>query len=596
MDEMRKNRRNSLLYWRPVSWRLGTLAGIGMLWLAGCTHAGLADGAEPGAALQAVLPGGTGEMSVFGEILAGRVAQDNQDYAAALKFYRSALSRDPGNADLANRVVALSVAEGRFDIAQPIAAKLVVTDPEGAGLAALVETVEQVKAGHFKAALTAADHLPKEGFYRLAGTFARAWSAAGLPDKAKDAVGEFDEFAHNAPLAPLKALQTALVQDLIGDASGAATNYREALGKGEGTPLRMVELAGNFFERHGQAEEAGQLYSQFTTETGGVSGVEPHLSAGGVPAPIVGNPRQGLAEAMFDMASVVGQADSPEVALLSVRLALELEPNFPVAQLVLADVFETLHRYPEALAAYRAVDRKAPLAWTARLHEATLLDRTGDTAGAAAQLAAMAAERPQRPEPLIELGDIERAHSDFTKAVDTYSAALDRIGADLPSRDWSVLFDRAIAEERSGAWDKAEPDLRHTIALRPNEPAVLNYLGYAMVDRNEHIPEALKLIKQAVDLRPGDGFILDSLGWAYYRMGDFKTAQNTLERAVELEPADAEITGHLADVYYQAGRREEARQQWQRALDLNPSDDLAKAIKAKLDHPPKLQKQHANGG
>jgi tetratricopeptide (TPR) repeat protein len=586
MDETRKSSRSPM-----PGWRAGLLSTAALLGLAGCADArdGNFFAVDADAADMAAATGEPAPMSAMGAFLAGRVAQDTQDYTAALAFYRDALARSPNSPELADHVLVLAVTEGRFDIAGPIAAKLAAADDD-AGLAQLVETVEQVKAGHYAAALASAKHLPNEGFYRFAGTFARAWTLAADPDQAKAAAAEFDEFAQAPPLAGLKALQTALVQDLTGDAAGAAENYRAAFGKGGSAPLRMVELAGNFLERQGQSDEAGALYLRYTAETEGGSGADPKLSTAGPPARIIANPREGLAEAMFDMASLVGQADSPEVALLSVRLALELEPNFPLAQLVLADVFETQHRLPEALAIYRAIDKESPLSWSARLREATLRDQMGDTEGAEAELAAMAEERKQRPEPLVELADLQRTHNEFAKAAATYSAAMARIGDELPARDWSILFSRGIAEERSSAWKQAEIDLRRALVLRPNEPSVLNYLGYSLVDRNERLPEALKLIKEAVDLRPTDGFIVDSLGWAYYRLGDYKNAQATLERAVELEPADAEITSHLGDAYWQGGRRDEARLQWRRALDLNPAADLAKAITVKLDHPPHAQR------
>jgi tetratricopeptide (TPR) repeat protein len=571
--------------------RLAALAAV--IALAGCVEPGglhdgrLADDDAVAADVAAASGDGT-KMTGLGAFLSARIALDNRDFGAALAFYREALGHSPDSPELANRVLVLAVTEGRFDVAGPVAARLAAADPDGAGLAQLVETVEEVKAGKYRAALASAQHLPREGFYRFAGTFARAWTLAADPGQAQAAAAEFDEFAQTPPLAGLKALQTALVQDLTGDAAGAAANYKAAFGKSGNAPLRMVELAGNFFERQGQRDEAGALYLRYTSETNGITGVEPAISAGGPPPRIIANAREGLAEAMFDMASVVGQPDSaePEVALLCVRLALELEPNFPLAQLVLADVLETEHRLPEALATYRLIDRASPLAWEARLREATVLDQTGDTAGGEALLTQMAQERAQRPEPLVELADIERSHNEFAKAAGTYSAAIARIGGDLPARDWSILFSRGIAEERSGDWKPAEADLRKALELRPNEPSILNYLGYSLVDRNERLPEALKLIKEAVDQRPTDGFIVDSLGWAYYRMGDYKNAQATLERAVELEPSDAEINNHLGDAYWQGGRREEARLQWRRALDMNPTADLAKAISGKLDHPP----------
>ena len=577
--------------------RLRTLAiSAGVALLAGCTAPDGIGGtrfvddafaADTVAADEAAATGEAAPMTTLGAFLAGRVAQDERNYATALAFYRDALARNPSSAELANHVLVLAVAEGRFDIAGPVSAKLAEADPDNAGLAQLVQLVEQAKSGHAAAAADAARHLPKEGFYRLAGSLARGWTLAMDPGKTQEALAELDDLAQLPPLAPLKTLHAALMLDLAGNTEAAGQAYQAALGTDGKAPLRMVQLAGNFLERTGHADQAAALYQTYTAETAGAYGVRLSVSAS-PPQHLIPDARHGLAESLYDMASLIGQSDSPEVAMLSVRLALELEPNFPLAQLVLADALENEHRLPEALAAYRSIDRASPLAWTARLREAVLRDQAGDTAGAEADLAAMAEERKDRPEPLVELADIQRSHEDYAKASETYSTGLARIGGELPVRDWSILFSRGIAEERSGAWKQAEADLRKALSLRPNEPSVLNYLGYSLVDRNERLPEALKLIKEAVDLRPTDGFIVDSLGWAYFRLGDYKNAQTTLERAVELEPADAEITNHLGDAYWQGGRREEARLQWHRALDMKPAAELAKAISGKLDHPPKV--------
>ena len=593
MDERRKSGPGEIV---SLS-RLLTLAvSAGVALLAGCTAPDGVGGtrfvddafaADTVAADEAAATGEAAPMTALGAFLAGRIAQDERNYATALAFYRDALARNPSSAELANHVLVLAVAEGRFDIAGPVSAKLAEADPDNAGLAQLVQLVEQAKSGHASAAVDAARHLPKEGFYRLAGSLARGWTLAMDPGKTREALAELDDLAQLPPLAPLKTLHAALMLDLAGNAEAAGQAYQAALGTDGKAPLRMVQLAGNFLERQGHADLAATLYQNYTAETAGAYGVQLSVSASPPPR-LIPDARHGLAESLYDMASLIGQSDSPEVAMLSVRLALELEPNFPLAQLVLADALETEHRLPEALAAYRGIDRASPLAWTARLREAVLRDQAGDTAGAEADLAAMAEERKDRPEPLVELADIERSHEDYAKASETYSTALARIGGELPARDWSILFSRGIAEERSGAWKPAEADLRKALSLRPNEPSVLNYLGYSLVDRNERLPEALKLIKEAVDLRPTDGFIVDSLGWAYFRLGDYKNAQTTLERAVELEPADAEITNHLGDAYWQGGRREEARLQWHRALDMKPAAELAKAITVKLDHPPKV--------
>jgi tetratricopeptide (TPR) repeat protein len=544
------------------------------------------------AAIGSPLPDRAVPASAMGAYLAGRVAQEENDFPAALAFYQGALVEDPGNDEVANRVLALAVNEGRFDIAGPLSAKLATGFPD-AGLANLVQAVEQLKAGHYDRALDFADRLPKQGFHLFAGTFARAWIRVADPHQLDKAEAEFTVFNQTKGLDGLKMVQIALLQDLAGDDAGAAASYDALIKNGE-PPLRIVQLAGNFLERQGRTADAKALYHRYATENAGAVGVAPVAAMGGPPPRIIADAKQGLAEALFDLASLVGQSDSPEVAMLSVRLALELTPNFPLAQIVLADAYEAQHRTKDALAAFRSVDPASPFAWTARLHEAASMEVLGDKAGAEALLTAMAAERPEQAEPLIELGDSLRSREEFAQAAVIYTEALKRQGETVSPRDWALYFSRGICYERGGQWPAAEVDLRKALQLQPKEAAVLNYLGYSLVDRKERLPEALKLIKEAVTLRPSDGFIVDSLGWAYFRLGDFKNAQNTLERAVELQPADAEITDHLGDAYWQGGRHDEAKFQWRRALDLNPATGLAKSIEAKLDHPPRPQ--HSSSG
>ncbi|HVJ54379.1 MAG TPA: tetratricopeptide repeat protein [Aliidongia sp.] len=577
--------------------RHGSLLILTMLALLGCTDArGQRVAADDGAALSAPAvdadavtvdmpapPRAIG-VNTIGAYLSGHIAQQEQNYPSALAFYQNALAHDPQDPAIGERVLALSINEGRFDIAAPLAAKL--AEHDSTPLATLVQTIELAKAGKIDKALDAADHLPRQGYHLFAGSFARAWLRAADPQQAGKAVAELAVFGQDKQLLGLKTIHTALILDLDGDTEAADAGYHALLGKGD-LPLRLVELAGNFFERQGKTEEAKALYQRYADQGADTGGIVPTLSLNGPPPRLIASAQAGLAEAMFDLASLLGEADAPEVAMLSVRLALELKPNFPLAQIVLGDIMSTEHRPKDAVAAYKAVEAGTRFAWTARLRQAAAMTQDGDKEGAETLLTAMAAERPDRAEPLIELADSLRSREQFTRAAQAYTDALNRIGDKQTDRDWSLYFSRGICHEREGNWPAAEADLRKALDMKPNEAAILNYLGYSMVDRKERLPEALKLIKQAVEIKPSDGFIVDSLGWAYYRLGDYKNAQGTLERAVELQPADPEINDHLGDAYWQGGRREEARLQWHRALDLNPTPDLAKQIAGKLDHPPR---------
>ena len=207
--------------------------------------------------------------------------------------------------------------------------------------------------------------------------------------------------------------------------------------------------------------------------------------------------------------------------------------------------------------------------------------KLGDIDEAKTMLEAVAASYPKDIEALVVLADVSRDAKDWKTAAQDYGRAIDRLPA-LERRHWSLFYARGIAYEQSKQWPLAEADLVKSLELQPDHPQVLNYLAYSWVDRNENLEQAKDMLIKAVSLRPRDGFIVDSLGWLYYRLGDYNDAVIQLEKAVSLEAADPTITDHLADAYWRVGRREEARYQWQRALWLDPSTELAPLIREKL--------------
>lgn len=554
--------------------------------LAGCAGPGARPELSAGMpiATMAALSPDAVPTTALGAYLSGRVAEEEHDLPAALAFFSDAAAHAPDDPELMTHLFVLAVSEGRFDIAAPLSMRLSAATPS-AGLPNLVAAIQLAHDGKTAQALEHAKALPDASLYHFVGKLTRAWLRLADKEKPSDAISELDGLESPDSLGSLKTLHSALIADVAGDNAAAGAFYDAALGAGK-PPLRMVQLAGNFYERTGRRDKEAKLYEDFDKD-GFDTGLSPTLTpTAAPPPPIVPDARAGLAEALFDMASLVNQANAPDVALLNVRLALLLRPDFPLAKLILGDIFESTHRWNDAHAVYAEIDRNSPYSWTARLRLAMVLVEQNRTDEGEAALRAMAAERPAAADPLIELGDSLRGRDQYKQAADAYGQALDRLGATPPSRYWSLYYTRGTSYERAGDWQLAEADLRKSLSLQPNQPDVLNYLGYSMVDRGENLPEALSLIKHAVELKPNDGFFVDSLGWAYFRQGDMPEAQKALEHAVELRPGDAAINDHLGDAYWQGGRAEDARLQWRRALSLNPDPDLAKSIGAKLDHPP----------
>ena len=341
----------------------------------------------------------------------------------------------------------------------------------------------------------------------------------------------------------------------------------------------------NFYQRHGRGDEAAALYQKFSRDNSGSELAESVLTreAAEPPAPLIDSAEGGLAEALFDLASVVNQPETIDLALLYARSALELSPHLALAQLLLSDVLSAQEKPEASLAVLAEIPPTSPYSWSARLRAAADLEMLGRTEEAIAQLKQMATEAPTRAGAEMQLGDLLRSKKRFGEAVEAYDEAVRRLqAAGLPER-WSLYYSRGIALERSGQWKRSEADLLHALELKPDQPLVLNYLGYSWIDRGENLERGLKMIEKAVELRPEDGYIVDSLGWAHFRLGDYPNAVQYLEKAIELVPDDPTINDHLGDAYWQSGRPTEARFQWRRALQFGPEADEIKPIEAKLD-------------
>jgi tetratricopeptide (TPR) repeat protein len=519
----------------------------------------------------------------FGAYLAGRHAQHMRDYEAAASWFEDALRADPESPELVTRTFLMEASIGQFERAQTLAESELKLDSTDA-VAQLVLLIDRVQAGDRPGALARAEALPTEGVHRFVGPLARAWMRMAVGDLAgaDAALQELDKFNG---FVPLKFYQLGLVYDFAGRADLAAEYLEKALEASGQLNWRLTDAMANFYQRHGRDDEAQALYGRFVKENAGSELAESAMvnKSAEPPPALIKSPEDGLAEALFDLASVVNQPETLDLALLYARCAVELRPHLTLGQLLLSDILSAQNKPELSLHILTQISRSSPYWWSARLRGAANLDALDRTDEAIAQLKAMAAEAPTRAGADMQLGDLLRSKKRFNEAVEAYDEAVRRFQvAGMPER-WSLLYSRGIALERSGQWKRAEADLEHALALKPDQPLVLNYLGYSWIDRGENLERGLKMIEKAVELRPEDGYIVDSLGWAHYRIGDFGSAVRYLEKAIELVPEDPTINDHLGDAYWQNGRPVEARYQWRRALQFGPQEDEIKPIQAKLD-------------
>jgi tetratricopeptide (TPR) repeat protein len=557
------------------------LAGLALL-LAACQPqaASKADSASDPAAATAEQPM---TPSALGHYLAARQAEADHANATAADLLSVTLASDPDNPELLNEAFLLLAAEGKLGEAAKLADRIDKIDPSSP-TAGMVLAANDMAAGDFKAADARLAKLPDEGVNRLVVPMARAWLA--LADKRiDDAFASLEKLGAIPGLEPMVELHAGAIADLAGRTDRAEAEFGKLL-ETESTTLRVVEIVGNYYQRHGQADAARKLYDKFKVDNADSLVLEPAiaaLDAGTVPPPVIADPRDGLAETFFNLGSVLSREQVADTAMVFARIALALKPDFPIGQTLLAEMLSGQNRTADAIAVYRSIRKDSPFSWSARIEEARGLDDLGKTDGAIAVLSAMVDERKDRSDAATALGNVLRSHERFADAVKAYDVAIERVAKPQPQH-WSLFYFRGIALERSKQWPLAEADLQHALELEPEQPYVMNYLAYTWVDQGEHLDEALKMLQRAVELKPDDGFIVDSLGWVYFRLGQYDKAVAKLERAVELEPADATITDHLGDAYWKAGRTNEARYQWRRALLFKPEPDRVAPIEAKLDH------------
>ena len=555
------------------------------LWLAvttaACVEGGLGSGQISFPTARAVEPA-RGEVSVAGAYLAGRVALDEGDVLTAAEQFEIALLAQPDDADLRRQVFLLRLAGGDLDGARRVAGELMELGIESdearlllAFDALLDERIEDASGNN--------DAVGSGGITGMAKPLIGAWLdfAAGRTDQGLAGMG--DENGTDG-LALVRSYHRASMLRILDRRDEAHDLLRPMVNADERVPTRLLmALLVVQMETGREAEAAGVLDEQLALAPDDIilTDLKSTIDQGRVP-PV---PIDGAAAGISDTLSSLGRALSGQrgggQGLLLARLATRLTPDDGDVWLLIAQLMLAESKAEPALVALDRVDDGSLYAWEASLMRARALDLADRNEEAFTLLRRLGAERPERSDALVTLGDMLRRDERYAEAEVAYSEAMGRIG-ERNQAHWRLLYARGITYERTERWPQAEADFLEALELEPEQPFVLNYLGYSWVDQGLHLDRAKGMLRRAVELRPEDGFIVDSLGWAHYRLGEYEESVTNLERAVELQPDDPVINDHLGDAYWRVGRIREARFQWERALIFEPEEDVVADIERKL--------------
>ena len=540
-----------------------------------------------------------------GPYLAARMAAIQNDFRTAGDYSLRALAQDDTDTFLQDSALVALISAGEMERATALAGTI-THQGRATELAHLLRRTDMARAGRWDDLIAAIDAVPAPsetgdptGGNQLIDGMTRAWALLGA-GRASESLSAFKELATMRGAAPMVNYHLALAKAKVGDFEGA-----EELLDEPDTGSHILGVIAH-----------AQVLSQLERNRDAIAMLdatpdiaeEPHLLAlrdrmekgETLPFDIVDTPADGIAQVFLTFGAVLAGSDEPDpLALIHARLAEYLSPRLGEARLLAAQLLQNFGQFDLAeqeFEALRELGDMRPVAELTRIDALARADRLADAEKAAL---ALTATHPELAQGWLALGDLLRQQDKFAQAVPAYDKALSLIGDGSPEMRWFPLYARGIALERAGQFQKAEADFRAALKIRPDSAQVLNYLGYSLVDRNENLDEALKLIQRAVELRPDDGYILDSLAWAYYRLGRYDEAVAPMERAVAAMASDSLVNDHMGDIYWMVGRKREAEIQWHRAQSLKPQTEAeAHRIRAKLDRglDAVLAEEKANGG
>ncbi len=513
-----------------------------------------------------------------GNYLAAYVAGAQRDTRAAAAFFREALRSDPRNAVLLERAFVASLSNGDMAQSFSLAERLVRIDPKN-GLAHLALGVRALKQRQFS---TARSHLAKGGNTRsgdITAILLTAWAWAGSNDAAR-AIETADRLKERN-FALFRDFHAGLIAEQLRRPREAAQRMRSAYLADKNT-LRLAEAFARLESRQGRPKEALKVLQELDSALPRhpvVTDAIERLEKGETLAPLLDNAVEGAGEVLYGLGAAGVRQGDELASIIYLRLALHLAPDHGLAIVSLGDLYERIKQGDRAIEVYESMPASSPLRSTAELQIGLVLETLERKDEAQKHLETLVARDPSDPEALLALANLQRSRKLFAEAADTYTNALALLQK-TGRADWTTYYFRGVSYERSKRWPLAEADFKRALELFPDQPLVLNYLGYSWVDQGVNLDEAFRMLRKAVDLRPEDGYIVDSLGWAYYKLGKYDDAVRELERAIELKPADPVINDHLGDAYWKVGRRLEARFQWNHARDLNPEpEDLPKILR-----------------
>ncbi len=514
--------------------------------------------------------------SSYGPYLASRLADYQNDFAATLEYGTRAIAENPENERILEGVTIAQLVLNPLPEATPYARRLNALNGENR-IARLVLLADAMGREDWDAAITLLEKGVSVG--PLMTDLLTAWAELGR-GRMSQALAVFDKLAKDPDNAGFALFQKALAAALVGDFETAANLLADQMSQFRLNRRGVIAYA----EILSQLDRFDDAVALIDEATGGapdeeLAALRERLAAKtALPFDAIDSPRDGAAELFYMIADNLSADNGNASILIYSRIAEHLAPDLHAATLLTAQLHESLEQHELAIAAYDRIPQDSPLYLQAALGRVIALNQSDRRDEAIGELRALSGQFPERARIPTLLGEFLSRQDRYEEARIAFDRAISLLQSETAAQ-WRIYFQRAIAASKLGDWPAAEADFRKALELSPDQPNALNYLGYSLVERRENLDEALKMIERAVAARPDNGYITDSLGWVYFRLGRYEEAVTQMERAVELMPVDPVLNDHLGDTYWAVGRTREAEFQWKRALSFQTDDTDLEELK-----------------
>lgn len=517
----------------------------------------------------------------LGAFLAAHYAGTVNNPSKAAYYYARALRADPTSQALREDGFLAGLLAG-----SPEAADIAPLLPDNS-LAQLYMANEAITDGDYAQAIKLFKTLPNDQLANLIAPLLLAWTEFGQGQE-HAALDLLRPSFNNGPFGAVYLLNAALIADAAGDRLRAAQLYSQI--PAVSPNLRLAQILSSWYARQGQSAEADAVLDALVAAHPDLEIALPQLRQQ-MHAPVIATPAQGVAEAYLTLAAALSEPQALFLRVVFLRLALEVQPDLSPARLILANA--QMDNGPpnappspiqarNALATLAPIQPSDPLYSAAMVQKATLYAMLNETDKAVSLLTQLIASRPNNPGLLAAAGDIRRDANQYAQALPYYRQAISLLGNPPPANAWSLFFDLGICQDQTGDWKAAEPNIQKALALSPDQPYVLNYLGYRWAQQGRNLAQAQSMLLKAVSLDPNDSVVLDSLGYVALRQGDAAQAVSLLTQAVQLDPQNTQINAHLGDAFALAGQNLQAVYQWDRALALDPDNELKETLVSRI--------------